>query len=79
MVLVSDASYRASLIDFESKIPTSTFVFSQNHVEHNYFLGADSSLIAISGGVFDVDENVFMHNGYASFIELQKHPDSVDA
>ena len=65
-MLVDDFSYPASLVEFRSSVIQSTFAFSENTVEYNSFVGANSALISISGGVFSITDNTFRYNGYLS-------------
>ena len=76
-VLLVDYKYPASLIDFFSSTEAS-FDFNHNLVQYNQFVGIESSLIAIDGGTFYINENQFRYNGYVSKELFQGTPGNVD-
>ena len=61
-----------------SKIPLVYLKIEENYVEYNFFLGGNTNLIKIDGGIMKIKNNILQYNGYLSRSRVENHPDSVD-
>ena len=72
-----DFTFKASLIQFKSSI-NAKLEIRGNLIEQNSFIGSQSALVSIEGGVMTIEDNVLRNNGYISDEDETNHPDSVD-
>ena len=72
-----DVTFKASLIQFKSLI-NAKLEIRGNLIEQNSFIGSQSALVSIEGGVMTIEDNVLRNNGYISDEDETNHPDSVD-
>ena len=75
--MLKGRQYYGSLIMFKSELTDIEFIFEENTVKYNYFLGDFTSLIVINGGIINIKNNLLRNNGYLSTTVISNHPDSV--
>lgn len=71
-------TYRGSLIEFVSPIADVVFHFTSNIVRYNKFIGIETSLIAVDGGIIYIASNTLKYNGYVSSKSYKGFPASVE-
>ena len=76
-IVAIDIRFYGSLIQFTSTIPRSQISISRNFAEYNKFIGIETALISLDGGVWNITENEFYYNGYLTEKFNSGHPASV--
>ena len=76
-IIPASGKYWGSLIIFDSDIGRVTFIFRENLVSENQFIGTQTSLIYLTGGIFEIGENEIKNNGYVSEQVMTNNPASV--
>lgn len=59
----SSRQFHASLIEFDSSVVNALFAMEGNSVLRNSFIGENTALVYINGGVAHVRRNEFKYNG----------------
>ena len=66
IVALEKPTNRGSLINVKSTEPQSRFIFRNNLVENNVFLGENTRLIEVDGPLMTISDNILRYNGYLS-------------
>ena len=71
------AKYKGSLLIFNCDITKATLEFSENDVQDMAFIGDDSVLIHINGGITEFNNNLFRYIGHFSSESISNSLDEV--
>ena len=64
--------YSSSILEYTCDIQNATIAINMNEVTRNQFIGLQTTLIHINGGIAQVADNNFSYNGMLTLNKIQK-------